>query len=71
MLDYNTLEGAKRREKAKPLSIPEEYKVVELLNERIGEGQHKKITRAQHNLLQRFIDTYQNLRHSAKSKKGK
>jgi hypothetical protein len=66
MIDYNELATVDRRSKAKPLSIKEEYKVIDILNERAKGGSHKKLTKAQKNLLQRFVDNYQNLKHALK-----
>jgi hypothetical protein len=69
MIDYNELATVARRAKAKPLSIKEDYKVIDLLNERAKGGSHKKLTKAQENLLQRFVDSYQNLKHALKEAK--
>jgi hypothetical protein len=69
MIDYNELASVERRSKAKPLSIKEDYKVIELLNDRAKGGPRKKLTKTQEKLLQRFVDNYQNLKLALKEAK--
>lgn len=58
MLHFNTPEGSKERQETKPLTLGEETKVVEILNDRIN-GLPEDLK----GLLQRFLNHYQNLNH--------
>lgn len=56
MIHFNTPEGSKERQETKPLTLQEENKVIGILNKLV-------FTIEEEEILQRFVNHYQNLNH--------
>jgi hypothetical protein len=64
MLHYNKKEGSQERQQTQPLSLEENQKVVDLINEFMSCADARvHVSADEENLLYRFINYYQNLEH--------
>lgn len=60
-LEFNTPEGSLQRAQTKPLTLQEEMEVVEIINILLKKADSQ--SSSTHDLLQRFLNHYQNLNH--------
>lgn len=63
MIKFNDSESSKERGNTNPLSLEDEYKVMDILNKRLSAGIQNEIQEDDLELLQRFVNHYQNMSH--------
>ena len=71
MIKFNDIESAKERKETPQLSLAQEVKVIEKLNELIGMAESRSGWSEEDNkLLQDFVNNYQNMSHYVASTEG-